>query len=84
MNRDEFYSRVVHGGERPSINKKWPEDLIDLMKGCWDAEIVNRPNFSDIVEQLDGMLAGEKSGDSKKKKTKNRIAALIDRHSTWF
>jgi len=36
MNREEFYSRVVHGGERPAINKKWPEDLVLLMKSCWE------------------------------------------------
>lgn len=87
MNREEFYNRVVHGGERPAINKKWPEDLTELMKSCWDAEIVHRPNFSDIVEILDSMLAGEKDGDTKKKRQrpKNKfVSALIDRHSTWF
>mmetsp|Transcript_16408 Transcript_16408/g.35467 ORF Transcript_16408/g.35467 Transcript_16408/m.35467 type:complete len:803 (-) Transcript_16408:228-2636(-) len=85
MNREEFYSRVVHGGERPVINKKWPEDLTELMKSTWDAEVVNRPNFSDIVEILDSMLAGEKDGDTKKKRPKNKfVSALIDRHSTWF
>ncbi|KAL7541284.1 hypothetical protein ACHAXR_011179 [Thalassiosira sp. AJA248-18] len=88
MNREEFYSRVVHGGERPVINKKWPEDLTELMKSCWDAEVVQRPNFSDIVEILDSMLAGErngKNGDTKKKRPKNKfVSALIDRHSTWF
>mmetsp|Transcript_28507 Transcript_28507/g.53870 ORF Transcript_28507/g.53870 Transcript_28507/m.53870 type:complete len:409 (+) Transcript_28507:385-1611(+) len=87
MNREEFYSRVVHGGERPLINKKWPEDLTELMKSCWDAEVVQRPNFSDIVEILDSMLSGEKDGDTKKKpkRPKNKfVSALIDRHSTWF
>ena len=86
MNRDEFYSRVVHGGERPLINdKKWPEDLTELMKSCWDTEIAKRPDFHNIVESLDGMLSGEKDGPNKKKKPKNRfVAALIDRHSTWF
>jgi len=85
MNREEFYSRVVHGGERPVINKKWPDDLTELMKSCWDAEVINRPNFSDIVEILDSMLAGEKDGETKKKRPKNKfVSALIDRHSTWF
>ena len=36
MNREEFYYRVVHGGERPVVNKKWPEDLTELMKSCWE------------------------------------------------
>mmetsp|Transcript_13149 Transcript_13149/g.28423 ORF Transcript_13149/g.28423 Transcript_13149/m.28423 type:complete len:831 (+) Transcript_13149:398-2890(+) len=87
MNREVFYSRVVHGGERPAINKKWPDDLTELMRSCWDAEVVQRPNFSDIVEILDSMLAGEKDGDTKKKRQrpKNKfVSALIDRHSMWF
>lgn len=86
MNRDEYYSRVVQGGERPPLNnKKWPEDLMELIKSCWDTEIAKRPDFADIVEVLDGMLSGEKDGHDKKKKPKNRfVSALIDRHSTWF
>lgn len=85
MNREEFYSRVVHGGERPMVTKKWPEDLKELMKSCWDAEVIQRPNFSDIVEILDSMAAGEKDGDTKKKRPKNKfVSALIDRHSMWF
>jgi len=88
MNRDEFYSRVVHGGERPVINnKKWPVDLIDLMKSCWDTDIAKRPDFADIVDALDGMLSGEKDGhgnNKKKKQKKSLVATLIDRHSTWF
>lgn len=36
MSRTEYYSRVVHGGERPPINKKWPEDLTILIKSCWE------------------------------------------------
>lgn len=48
-------------------------------------DIVTRPNFSDIVEILDSMLTGEKDGETKKKKPKNKfVSALIDRHSTWF
>ena len=89
MNRDEFYSRVVHGGERPAIDnkKKWPADFTELMKNCWDTDIAKRPDFADIVEMLDGMLSGEKDGhgsNKKKKRNKSLVATLIDRHSTWF
>lgn len=89
MNREEFYSRVVHGGERPAINKKWPEDLVLLMKSCWDAESSQRINFVDIVDIIDSMLSGERSGGKKrmsiKKRNKNKfVSGLIDRHSTWF
>jgi serine/threonine protein kinase len=85
MNREEFYVRVVQGGERPAINKKWPDDLTELMKCCWDAEISNRPNFTEIFDVLDSMVTGEKDGNTKKgKRPKNKFIELIDRHSTWF
>jgi hypothetical protein len=48
------------------------------------AEIRQRPNFADIVDILDSMVTGEKDGDVKKKRPKNFVSALIDRHSTWF
>ena len=35
LDRDQFYSRVVHGGERPVPNRKWPEELVSLMTECW-------------------------------------------------
>jgi hypothetical protein len=48
-------------------------------------EIRQRPNFADIVDVLDSMVTGEKDGDVKKKRPKNKfVSALIDRHSTWF
>ena len=85
MYREEFYVRVVQGGQRPAINKKWPDDLTELMKCCWDAEISNRPNFTEIFDVLDSMVTGEKDGNTKKgKRPKNKFIELIDRHSTWF
>jgi len=83
MNKDEFYMRVVEGKERPPINKKWPEELVQLMQECWSFDARLRPSFHEIVERLDAMLSKEKGG-SEKKKSKNRISSLIDRHSTWF
>jgi hypothetical protein len=51
----------------------------------FSAEIRQRPNFADIVDILDSMVTGEKDGDVKKKRPKNKfVSALIDRHSTWF
>ena len=84
-----FYERVVHGGERPPLNKKWPEELKKLMTDCWSADLEVRPIFSNIVEQIDAMLQQEKSGGAGtvKKKVSNtvrKLSTMIDRHSTWF
>lgn len=92
LNRELFYERVVHGGERPPLSKKWPEELKKLVIACWSAEMENRPAFREIVEKLDSMLENEKAGGGgpgttvKKKvsKTVRKISGIIDRHSTWF
>jgi serine/threonine protein kinase len=90
LNRELFYERVVHGGERPPMSKKWSEELKALLADCWSADIEVRPSFPDIVNKIDAMLKNEKSGghtETVKKKVTNtvrRISGLIDRHSTWF
>ena len=35
MNREEFYEKVVHGGYRPEITRKFPEDLANLIQSSW-------------------------------------------------
>jgi serine/threonine protein kinase len=91
LNRELFYERVVHGGERPPMLKKWPEELKTLLTDCWSADIDVRPSFTEIVNKIDEMLKNEKGGGQTvvavKKKVTNtvrKISGLIDRHSTWF
>lgn len=62
LNRELFYERVVHGGERPPLGRKWPSELTSLISECWDADIYNRPKFRDIVHRIDAMLLKEKGG----------------------
>lgn len=88
LNRELFYERVVHGGERPPLSKKWPEELCSIITACWDTEVENRPAFHEIIERLDKLMTSEKGGkDGAKKKggsITKRLTGLIDRHSTWF
>eukprot|EP00934_Nitzschia_sp_Nitz4_P005541 Nitzschia sp. Nitz4//scaffold11_size288233//198299//200606//NITZ4_000797-RA/size288233-snap-gene-0.29-mRNA-1//1//CDS//3329534143//5531//frame0 len=83
LNREQFYERVVHGGERPSLNKKWPPELCKLLSSCWDVDIENRPTFAQIGEQLEVLLEKEQQGGSMKSISR-KISGMIDRHSTWF
>jgi serine/threonine protein kinase len=83
LNRESFYERIVHGGERPSLNKKWPPELCQLIKDCWGADIDSRPTFGEVIERIDALLSKEKAG-GKGKGRLGRISGLIDRHSTWF
>jgi len=85
LNRESFYERIVHGGERPPLNKKWPQELTNLMSECWDADMHNRPTFRDIVRRLDSLSSEEKGGAAgKRKQFLPKISGMIDRHSTWF
>jgi len=85
LDKDQFYEKVVHGGERPPINRKWPDELALLMTQCWNADWRKRPTFGEVEERLDSIIGGEKGGGSKKGKSSLRkISGIIDRHSTWF
>ena len=99
LNRELFYERIVHGGERPPVSRKWPADLTSLMSECWDADMQNRPKFHEIVERLDVLLMKEKGGgrirspgipaqatvtEPKTNKFLPKLTGMIDRHSTWF
>jgi len=93
MNREEFYEKVVHGGYRPEMSKKFPQDVATLMRNCWSPDIETRPNFNKVVELLNEMILKEKGGHGEKKKglsffkrdpEKEKDRKLADRHSTWF
>jgi serine/threonine protein kinase len=85
LNRELFYERIVHGGERPHLSRKWPQELKDMMAECWDADMHNRPKFRDILDRIQALLEKEKGVPSRnKKKFIPKISGMIDRHSTWF
>ena len=83
LSRDTFYEQVVHGGGRPTLNKKWPSELNKLISDCWSVDIEVRPTFGQIVDTIDNLLTNEKGGKTKGKSLK-RLTGIIDRHSTWF
>jgi hypothetical protein len=49
MNRSLFYERVVMGGERPLLKKKWPRHLSNLLQECWTPTIAHPPNFEQVI-----------------------------------
>ena len=56
MTEEQFLLLVVAGNKRPTMNKTWPKEVIDLMKKCWDADMRRRPAFSKIIRVLDEVL----------------------------
>jgi len=84
LSREQFYEQVVHGGERPHLNrKKWPEEIVQLISNCWSFEPEVRPNFSEVVLKLDAVLKKQKGGGEKKRSISIK-RMITDRHSTWF
>ena len=81
FSRDAFYRRVVKGGERPQIAKKWPKELSKLISQCWAAKIEDRPPFDHVALRLKELL---ELAERSEKKNKGIVGSLMDRHSTWF
>ena len=52
MSRSAHSHLVVYGGERPPINKSWPEALSNLMKACWEEAPYKRPTMSEVTNAL--------------------------------
>ena len=56
MNREDFMSLVVRGGERPKLDKSWPGGFSSLLVQCWDSDPLKRPSFAQVSEQLSRLL----------------------------
>ena len=46
---------VVNNDLRPNIPKSTPESFAKLMKKCWDRNSDKRPNFKDIIREVETM-----------------------------
>ena len=49
--------RVVDGGERPELNKSWPDRLCKLLASAWHADHTKRPTAAQIVAELSTIKA---------------------------
>lgn len=52
MSRSAHAHRVVYAGERPPLEKDWPESLKTLMKSCWDEVPYKRPTMPQVAREL--------------------------------
>ena len=89
MTREEYYQKVVHGGERPVISKKIATDLAKLMTNCWDIDPTVRPAFQHIVLTLAEMSNFEKSKKTMDRTKSSKMGKFVKKltptqHSTWF
>ena len=56
MGRKTFMERVVSAGERPKLSRHWPARFSDLLQRCWSEDKSVRPNFFEIVQELDSLI----------------------------
>ncbi len=54
-------------GERPEIIENTPHCYIDLMKKCWDKDLLKRPNASEIKKIIDNWISNIIKKDINKK-----------------
>jgi LRR receptor-like serine/threonine-protein kinase FLS2 len=44
--------KAIDEGRRPPVDPGWPSDYVALMKRCWARDPLQRPTFTQIVEEL--------------------------------
>lgn len=62
--RDSFVQTVSIEGERPELDPLWPLPFQELLTNCWAKQASDRPTFKDIVHELRGMLAMDRTKSS--------------------
>lgn len=49
---DEHRERVVLGNERPELLPEWTDSLKDILEGCWDGDLQQRPEAKEVHKML--------------------------------
>mmetsp|Transcript_25939 Transcript_25939/g.76019 ORF Transcript_25939/g.76019 Transcript_25939/m.76019 type:complete len:455 (-) Transcript_25939:165-1529(-) len=57
LTADQLMEEVAMLGLRPAIPKGWPPNLINLITACWAPDPVERPEFSEVAEELKSLRA---------------------------
>jgi serine/threonine protein kinase len=87
LSKDEFLKNISVGGERPKLDSSWPSAFSNLLTRCWHEDVLQRPSFQSIVEELDRMIHGDiatvpvKKGPMRGASIKGADNAST---STWF
>lgn len=57
MNETKFVARVILKGERPPLQKEWPECLRVLLASAWSPDLTARPTAEEVVVALRAIKA---------------------------
>ena len=55
----DFTQKVVVNGERPKLDKVWPECFSALLATCWSSVPSSRPSFANIVQIIESLIVAE-------------------------
>jgi len=57
---NDFEVRVCVRHERPKLNmKKWSPQLCNLLSSCWAPDFAERPDFTQVVDEMMTLVSGE-------------------------
>eukprot|EP01124_Arcella_intermedia_P001784 TRINITY_DN10970_c0_g1_i2.p1 TRINITY_DN10970_c0_g1~~TRINITY_DN10970_c0_g1_i2.p1 ORF type:complete len:683 (+),score=184.16 TRINITY_DN10970_c0_g1_i2:834-2882(+) len=56
ITNQEFVDKIVWEKYRPTVDDKCPTKLKNLMEICWAADFKERPNFQDIIVELETII----------------------------
>jgi serine/threonine protein kinase len=56
FDRTMHRNRVVVNGERPKLERSWPQDFCNLLMRCWHQQPTQRPSFAAISDSLKQMI----------------------------
>ena len=54
----QFRKKVVNGGTRPKMNKKWPASLCVLLARCWSTDLKQRPTSEEAMDIIRKEILG--------------------------
>lgn len=56
LGKTAFMQEVVRGGQRPKLDRSWPEAFCSLLKRCWAREPEKRPCFAEVIADLGSLM----------------------------
>ncbi|CAN0001645.1 unnamed protein product [Choristocarpus tenellus] len=56
MSSAQHTQQVVEGGLRPTLDGSWPDEVHDILNGCWHQESNQRITASATVDKLTHLL----------------------------
>jgi serine/threonine protein kinase len=63
MGKRRYFDRVVHNGHRPPLSRAWPKRFRDLLQRGWHEDKNQRPDFEEVVRELDLLILEEERLD---------------------